>query len=69
MTAAVDATAGITVVDVMCDARLYQASNYSSDGFHPNDSGYAILGAEIARAVTDSTYPTPRSSCPQMTSF
>jgi lysophospholipase L1-like esterase len=68
-TGVLNPTSSATVVDLMCDARLYQASNYSSDGFHPNDSGYAILGAEIARAVTDSTYPTPRSSCPQMTSF
>ena len=64
----VNATANATVVDLMCDARLYQASNYSSDGFHPNDSGYAILGAEIAQALTTS-YPSPRSSCAQMTLF
>jgi len=28
-------------VDLLCDARSYQASNYSSDGFHPNAAGYA----------------------------
>ena len=34
---------GIVVVDLMCDARTYLASNYSSDGFHPNDAGYAFI--------------------------
>ena len=58
-----------TVIDLMCDARLYQASNLSSDGFHPNDAGYSVLGAEIAKAVTSASYPAPKSSCAQMTLF
>jgi lysophospholipase L1-like esterase len=53
----------------MCDTRLYQGSFYSSDGFHPNDSGYATLGAEVVKAVTNTSYPAPRASCPQMTMF
>jgi lysophospholipase L1-like esterase len=69
MTSVVNGTAGITVVDVMCDARLYQAAALSSDGFHPNDTGYAILGAEVAQAVTSASYPAPKASCPQMTQF
>ena len=58
---------GVIVVDLMCDSRTYVASNYSSDGFHPNDAGYAFIAAEVVRAVTSSTYPAPRSSCSQMT--
>jgi lysophospholipase L1-like esterase len=54
---------GVIVVDVMCDSRMYLPSNYSSDGFHPNDAGYAFIGAEIVRAVTSSTYPVPQSDC------
>jgi lysophospholipase L1-like esterase len=69
MTGAVNGTAGITVVDVMCDARLYQPGSFSGDGLHPNDAGYAILGAEVARAVTSPSYPPPKTSCPQMTQF
>ena len=69
MTAAVNATAGITIVDVMCDARFYQPGSFSTDGLHPNDAGYAVLGAELARAVTSPSYPAPRTSCPQMTLF
>jgi lysophospholipase L1-like esterase len=65
-TTAINTLQGVTVIDLMCDARLYQSSGYSSDGFHPNDAGYAILGAEVVRALTSSSYPAPRSSCPQM---
>ena len=60
---------GVTVVDLMCDSRAYAASNYSSDGFHPNDAGYAFIGAEVVSATASSSYPAPRSSCPQMTLF
>jgi lysophospholipase L1-like esterase len=69
MTAAINAVPGASVVDLMCDPRLYEGAAFSSDGFHPSDAGYAILGAEIARAVTSASYQTPRSSCPQMTLF
>ena len=57
---------GVTVVDLMCDARSYLPSNYSSD-FHPNDSGYAFISAEIVNAITLPSYPAPRANCPQMT--
>jgi lysophospholipase L1-like esterase len=51
------------VVDLMCDARSYQASTYSSDGLHPNDAGYAFVAAEVARAITTSNYPAPQGAC------
>jgi lysophospholipase L1-like esterase len=57
---------GIVVVDLMCDPRAYQASNYFSDGFHPNDAGYAFIAAEVMKAITAS-YPSPRANCAQMT--
>ena len=53
----------IVVVDLMCDARSYMASMYSSDGFHPNDAGYAFLAGEVVRAVTSSSYPAPAGTC------
>ena len=55
-----------TVIDLMCDSRLYQSSALSSDGFHPNDAGYALLGGEIVNALTSPSYPPPKSSCSQM---
>lgn len=57
---------GVTVIDLMCDSRAYQASTYSSDGFHPSDAGYAWMAAEVVAAATTS-YRAPASSCSQMT--
>jgi lysophospholipase L1-like esterase len=53
----------VVVVDLMCDARMYQASTYSSDGFHPNDAGYALIADEVVKAITTSGNPLPQSSC------
>jgi lysophospholipase L1-like esterase len=61
------ASQGVLVVDAMCDSRSYLASNYYSDGLHPNDSGYAYLASEVVRALTSTGYPAPQSSCPAMT--
>ena len=58
---------GVVVIDAMCDSRTYQPSNYSSDGLHPNDAGYAFLADEIVRAVTSTSYPQPQASCASMT--
>lgn len=67
MTAVINSLSNVTVVDLMCDPRMYQPSIYSADGFHPNDSGYAIMADEIVKALTLSSYPTPRTSCGPMT--
>jgi lysophospholipase L1-like esterase len=56
---------GVLVVDLMCDPRSYQSFTYSGDGFHPNDTGYAWMGAEVVAAAT-SSYKAPPSSCSQM---
>jgi lysophospholipase L1-like esterase len=53
----------VVVVDVMCDSRMYLPSNYSGDGFHPNDAGYAFIAGEIVSAVMSNAYPTPRNIC------
>jgi lysophospholipase L1-like esterase len=60
-------SSSVTVVDLMCDARSYVASNYSSDGLHPNDAGYAFISGEVVKAITGSSYPAPQSSCNGMT--
>ena len=56
---------GVAVLDLMCDPRSYQSATYSSDGFHPNDTGYAWMAAEVVSAATTS-YRAPASSCQQM---
>jgi lysophospholipase L1-like esterase len=56
---------GVIVIDLMCDPRSYQGSTYSGDGFHPSDTGYAWMAAEVVAATT-TAYKAPASSCPQM---
>jgi lysophospholipase L1-like esterase len=57
----------VRVVDLMCDARSYLAANYSSDGLHPNDAGYAFIAGEVVRAITSGSYSSPQASCGAMT--
>ena len=55
----------VTVVDLMCDARSYQTVDaIPSDGFHPNDAGYAFIAAEVVLAATTAPYPPPRGELP-----
>jgi lysophospholipase L1-like esterase len=62
----VQASRGVLVVDLMCDPRSYMPQNYSSDGFHPSDSGYAFMAEAVLTAVNASSLPPPRGDCPQM---
>ena len=41
----------------------------ASDGFHPNDSGYAIIADLAFPAVLNGTAPSPSSSCSQRTIY
>ena len=40
---------------------------WTSDGFHPNDSGYAYIASEVLRAATSASYPVPQGGCGAMT--
>ena len=53
---------GVVVVDLLCDTRSYDGGNYSNDGFHPNDAGYAFMTDLVVQAAT-STIASPRSDC------
>jgi lysophospholipase L1-like esterase len=59
----------VLVVDLMCEARLYQGSSFSADGFHPNDAGYAIIAELTYPALANGTASTPSAACPQRTIF
>ena len=61
------ASSSVAIVDMMCDQRSYIASNYSSDGLHPNDAGYAFISSEVVKAITGGSYPSPQASCAGMT--
>ena len=60
-------SSSVTVIDLMCDPRSYQREFFSSDGLHPNDSGYTNIANEVVRAITSSSYPAPQASCASMT--
>ena len=60
---------GVLVVDLMCDATFYQPGIYSSDGFHPNDAGYARMADVTYPAASTGIATAPRSICSQMTIF
>jgi hypothetical protein len=50
----------------MCDAAFYQPSLFSSDGFHPNDAGYARMASVIYPVAFAGIAPVPQASCAQM---
>ncbi|MGH9314976.1 MAG: SGNH/GDSL hydrolase family protein [Vicinamibacterales bacterium] len=54
---------GVAVVDLMCDARSYEAGRYSSDGYHPSDAGYAFIAELMLRAINDAGFPAPQNDC------
>jgi lysophospholipase L1-like esterase len=61
------ASQGVAVVDLLCSTQFTNRSNFSSDGFHPNDAGYAALADAMMSAITSSSYPAPSGSCANMT--
>jgi lysophospholipase L1-like esterase len=59
----------VLVVDLMCDARLYQPQNYASDGFHPGDGGYRIFAEMTLPALRDGATTAPSTTCSQRRQF
>ncbi|HEX6323950.1 MAG TPA: SGNH/GDSL hydrolase family protein [Vicinamibacterales bacterium] len=56
----------VAVVDLLCEERFYAPSSFSSDGFHPNDNGYAIMAEMMLSAIRSTSYPAPSASCGRM---
>ena len=54
------AAQNVVVVDLMCDAALYSAANFSSDGFHPSDQGYALMAELLYPALRTARRLLPR---------
>ena len=54
----------VIVVDLLCRSDIYNASNFSSDGFHPSDQGYAVMADMLWPVLLSGSAPTPSSSCP-----
>lgn len=59
----------VLVVDLMCDARLYQSQNYASDGFHPGDTGYQVFAELTYPALGNGTATQPNTNCAQRRLF
>lgn len=57
----------VLVIDLMCEPRVYDPSRFSSDGFHPSDSGYALMAELAYPALANNSAPSPSSTCPQRT--
>jgi lysophospholipase L1-like esterase len=57
---------GAVVLDLMCDGQIYDPSRFYSDGFHPNDAGYAYMAQRLA-AIVNGAPSTASASCSQMT--
>jgi lysophospholipase L1-like esterase len=60
------AASGVVVLDLMCDAAAYDRSRFSSDGFHPNDAGYAHLAQRLL-AIANGASAQTAAACSQMT--
>jgi len=57
---------GVVVMDVMCDAGMYSPAHFSSDGFHPNNAGYAHMASRLA-AIVGGAPTSAAASCSFMT--
>jgi lysophospholipase L1-like esterase len=60
---------GVLVVDLLCEARLYQSSSYASDGFHPGDAGYRVFAELTLPALRDGANNQPNANCAQRRLF
>lgn len=67
-TDAINPLAGrVAIVDLMCDAQSYVPGNYSSDGFHPSDTGYAFIAERVWAAIQNGgAHPPPAAACGAM---
>src|SRR5579863_712377 len=57
------AATGIPVLDLECDPKSYAPANFFIDGFHPDDSGYALLADLFATAIRNYGAPAPSGNC------
>lgn len=62
------AAQGAIVVDLMCETRTYERGNISGDGFHPNDSGYAMF-ADLLYVAATASAAAPKTSCAAMSYY
>ena len=61
------ASQNVLVVDLLCEPRVYDSSSFYSDGFHPNDRGYAVIAELTYPRLATGTGGAPSPSCAQRT--
>ena len=57
------AATGTPVIDLLCNPQSYVPANFYTDGFHPNDAGYAAFAAAFYAQITATTPAAPSSTC------
>jgi lysophospholipase L1-like esterase len=57
------AGSGIAIVDLLCNPQSYVASNFYTDGFHPDDAGYAVFAQQFYAQYIAATPALPQASC------
>jgi lysophospholipase L1-like esterase len=62
-------TSGIPVVDLLCDPSSYVAANFYSDGFHPDDAGYAVIASLFASQINAAVPAVPQTTCSYATTL
>lgn len=57
---------GVPVVDLLCNPSSYNPANFYTDGFHPNDAGYAALAQAFVAQIQAAKPTPPQTSCSYM---
>jgi lysophospholipase L1-like esterase len=57
------AASGTPVIDLLCNPQSYVPANFYTDGFHPDDAGYAAFAAAFDAQITATTPAAPSSTC------
>jgi len=61
------ASPAIPVVDLLCNSSSYNPANFYTDGFHPNDAGYALLAAQFYAQSIAASPALPSTTCSEAT--
>ena len=57
------AALGYPVVDLLCNPQSYVSTNFYTDGFHPDDAGYADFARVFYAQITAATPAQPSTTC------
>jgi lysophospholipase L1-like esterase len=58
---------GFPVVDLLCNSQSYVAANFYTDGFHPDDAGYAAFAQAFFTQIEATSPALPSKTCSYVT--